>query len=109
MLEQEENLARRKAILAGKVEDMLNTVVRQIAFYDFEFRLHNERIKGELPADKICDLWLDVQTESLGPEALGLYIQPKITNLVCRQFSLNSFIMEPEFKIVKGNLSNNRI
>jgi len=67
MLEQEENLARRKAILAGKVEDMLNTVVRQIAFYDFELRLHNERIKGELPADKICDLWLDVQTESLGP------------------------------------------
>ena len=67
MLEQEENLARRKAILASKVEDMLNTVVRQIAFYDFELRLHNERIKGELPADKICDLWLDVQTESLGP------------------------------------------
>ena len=67
MLEKEENLARRKAILAGKVEDMLNTVVRHIAFYDFELRLHNERIKGELPADKICDLWLDVQTESLGP------------------------------------------
>ena len=67
MLEQEENLARRKAIVAGKVEDMLNTVVRQIAFYDFELRLHNERMKGELPADKICDLWLDVQTESLGP------------------------------------------
>ena len=67
MLEKEENLARRKAIVAGKVEDMLNTVVRQIAFYDFELRLHNERIKGELPADKICDLWLDVQTESLGP------------------------------------------
>ena len=46
---------------------MLNTVVRQIAFFDFELKLHRERIKGELTADKICDLWLDVQTESLGP------------------------------------------
>ena len=54
-------------LLAGKVEDMLNTVVRQIAFYDFETRLHDERREGELPPDAIGEIWLEVQTESLGP------------------------------------------
>src|SRR4030095_16473409 len=57
----------RKAMLAGKVEDMLNTVVRQIAFYDFETRLHAERRKGELTPDAIGEIWLAVQRESLGP------------------------------------------
>ncbi|HSI02231.1 MAG TPA: M3 family oligoendopeptidase [Reyranella sp.] len=57
----------RKAMLAGKVEDMLNTVVRQIAFYDFETRLHAERRKGELTPDAIGEIWLAVQSESLGP------------------------------------------
>jgi len=54
-------------MLAGKVEDMLNTVVRQIAFYEFERRVHDERREGELLAERICELWLDVQRESLGP------------------------------------------
>jgi oligoendopeptidase F len=54
-------------MLASKVEDMLNTVVRQIAFYEFELRVHNERREGELSADRICRIWLDVQHESLGP------------------------------------------
>ena len=57
----------RKAMLAGKVEDMLNTVVRQIAFYDFETRLHAERRKGELTPDAIGAIWMAVQSESLGP------------------------------------------
>jgi oligoendopeptidase F len=57
----------RKAMLAGKVEDMLNTVVRQIAFYDFETRLHEERRKGELTPDRIGEIWMAVQSESLGP------------------------------------------
>ena len=59
--------ARRRALLAGKVEDMLNTVVRQIAFYDFERRLHTERRDGELSADRIGAIWLEVQSQSLGP------------------------------------------
>ena len=58
---------KRKALLAGKVEDMLNTVVRQIAFYDFECRLHLERRSGELSAERIGEIWLAVQSESLGP------------------------------------------
>jgi len=58
---------QRKAMLAAKVEDMINTVVRQIAFYTFERRLHTERRNGELTADQICAIWLDVQRESLGP------------------------------------------
>jgi oligoendopeptidase F len=58
---------KRKALLAGKVEDMLNTVVRQIAFYDFERRLHSERRSGELSSERIGQIWMDVQSESLGP------------------------------------------
>ncbi|MDB5545408.1 MAG: oligoendopeptidase [Hyphomicrobiales bacterium] len=57
----------RRTMLASKVEDMLNTVVRQIAFYSFERKLHTERRKGELTADQICDLWMSVQADSLGP------------------------------------------
>jgi oligoendopeptidase F len=57
----------RKAMLASKVEDMINTVVRQIAFYTFEHRIHTERKNGELTTDHISDIWLDVQRESLGP------------------------------------------
>ena len=67
LLADEKNPARRKAMLAGKVEDMLNTVVRQIAFYEFELRVHTERRRGELSADRICDIWMDIQAESLGP------------------------------------------
>jgi oligoendopeptidase F len=57
----------KKAMLAQKVEDMLNTVVRQIAFYWFERKLHTERRNGELTANQISDLWMSVQGESLGP------------------------------------------
>ena len=57
----------RKIMLASKVEDMINTVVRQIAFYDFECRLHAERRSGELTPDDIGAIWMAVQTESLGP------------------------------------------
>ena len=58
--------AERKAMLAAKVEDMLNTVVRQIAFYTFERRVHEARREGELTAERIGGIWLDVQRESLG-------------------------------------------
>src|SRR5437660_767847 len=57
----------RKALLAGKVEDMINTVVRQIAFYTFERRVHLERKNGELTAQRLGEIWLSVQNESLGP------------------------------------------
>jgi oligoendopeptidase F len=59
--------AERKTLLAGKVEDMINTVVRQIAFYDFECKLHAARREGELTPDDINALWMSVQAESLGP------------------------------------------
>ena len=57
----------RKALLAGKIEDALNTVVRQIAFHRFETRFHDRRVAGELSPDQIGALWLDVMGESLGP------------------------------------------
>ena len=59
--------ADRKALLAGKIEDGLNTVVRQIAFHRFEARFHAARTRGEVAPDQICALWLEVMSESLGP------------------------------------------
>ena len=67
MLSQAKDDAARKVMLAGKVEDMINTVVRQIAFYDFECKLHDARREGELTPDDINALWMSVQAESLGP------------------------------------------
>ncbi len=67
MLDAETDPVRRRLMLAGKVEDMLNTVVRQTAFYCFEAKLHDARRAGELLPEKIGEIWLDVQRESLGP------------------------------------------
>ena len=67
LLERTTDRRERKAMLAQKVEDMINTVVRQIAFYQFERKLHLERRNGELTADRIGQYWLEVQAESLGP------------------------------------------
>jgi oligoendopeptidase F len=67
MLDAETNKRRRRIMLAAKVEDMLNTVVRQTAFYLFETRLHAERRSGEVMADRIGAIWRGIQTESLGP------------------------------------------
>ena len=67
MLDGAKDAAERKVMLAGKVEDMINTVVRQIAFYDFQCKLHDARAQGELTPDDINALWMSVQGESLGP------------------------------------------
>ncbi|MBS7790815.1 M3 family oligoendopeptidase [Roseococcus sp. SDR] len=67
LLDAETDPAKRRLLLAGKVEDMLNTVVRQIAFYRFETLVHDERRNGELSAERIGEIWMQVQTESLGP------------------------------------------
>ena len=67
LLDRTASKAERRVMLAGKVEDMINTVVRQIAFYTFERRLHAARREGELTADRISDIWMSVQSESLGP------------------------------------------
>ncbi len=67
VLDAEKDPAKRRILLAGKVEDMLNTVVRQIAFYCFEEKVHAGRREGELTAEQICDYWMEIQAESLGP------------------------------------------
>ena len=71
LLARETDPKRRKIMLAAKVEDMLNTVVRQIAFATFELAVHNERREAELTPDRLGEIWLTVQRESLGP-ALSL-------------------------------------
>lgn len=66
LLDKTTDPKQRFALLSSKVEDMLNTVVRQIAFYTFERRVHTARRQGELRTEEINQIWLDVQTESLG-------------------------------------------
>jgi oligoendopeptidase F len=67
MLDRTTERRERKAMLAQKAEDMINTVIRQIAFYSFERKVHTERKGGELTAEQIGELWMSVQGESLGP------------------------------------------
>ena len=67
LLSEAPSADERKVLLAGKVEDMINTVVRQIAFYDFECKLHEARRGGELTPGDLGELWMSVQEESLGP------------------------------------------
>ena len=75
LLARETDPRRRKIMLAGKVEDMLNTVVRQIAFVSFEQKVHEERREAELTPDRLAEIWLEVQRECLGPALRldGLY------------------------------------
>ncbi len=77
LLAQTKSAKTRQALLAGKVEDMINTVVRQIAFYSFERAVHTERRNGELTAQRIGEIWLSVQGESLGP---AIEIRPGYEN-----------------------------
>ena len=63
----EASKAERRGLLAGKIEDGINTVVRQIAFHRFETRFHAARQQGELSADEIGSLWMEIMSESLGP------------------------------------------
>ncbi len=66
ILINQKNSQQKKLIIANKVEDMINTVIRQIAFLDFETKVHNARKNGEIPLETICKFWLEVQQESLG-------------------------------------------
>ncbi|MCU0893883.1 MAG: M3 family oligoendopeptidase [Rhodospirillales bacterium] len=67
VLDRQHDPSARRRLLAGKVESMLNTVVRQTAFHEFEQRVHGERPIGELSSERLGEIWLDVQRESLGP------------------------------------------
>ena len=67
MLDATDDAKSRRAMLASKVEDMINTAVRQVAFYEFERKVHGARREGELSAEKLSEIWFDVQGESLGP------------------------------------------
>jgi len=66
ILKEQKNLQQKMLVIANKVEDMINTTIRQIAFLEFETRIHNARKSGELSVDQICNFWLEVQQESLG-------------------------------------------
>ncbi len=67
LLAETDDPVQKKAMLAAKVEDMINTVVRQIAFYSFERAVHTERREGELTSEQLGEIWMSVQGESLGP------------------------------------------
>lgn len=78
LLASETEPKRRKALLAGKVESMINTLIRQIAFYEFELGVHNERRKGELTPEKLGEIWMTAQRECLGD---AFDIAPDYANL----------------------------
>ena len=67
LLDSQDDAKVRRYLLAGKVEDMLNTVVRQVAFHNFETQFHDQRRAGELTADEIADIWMETQRAALGP------------------------------------------
>ena len=67
ILKNENNQTEKRALLANKVEDMLNTVVRQISFFEFEKKIHTKRKNSELSVKEICSIWMETQKESLGP------------------------------------------
>lgn len=73
LLRLETDSLRKRQLLASKIEDMLNTVVRQIAFYEFERQVHQKRRQGELSADDLGDIWMQTQTEALGA---AVYVDP---------------------------------
>lgn len=66
ILKQEQNPKKKQLIIASKIEDMINTVVRQIAFLEFEKKVHDARKNGEISLEKLCDFWMQIQKESLG-------------------------------------------
>ena len=66
LLDNEKDKNKKAAIIASKIEDMINTVVRQIAFLEFEKTVHEERKNGEIPVDRLNEIWLNVQRKSLG-------------------------------------------
>ena len=67
LLNAEKNKKKRQGMIAAKVEDMLNTVVRQVAFCEFERQVHDERRKGEVPVARLGEIWMETQKQSLGP------------------------------------------
>ncbi len=67
LLSRSSDPRERKAMLAQKTEDMINTVVRQIAFYEFERKVHTERRNGELTSGRLGEIWIEIQADSLGP------------------------------------------
>ena len=66
LLAETKDQKARRALLASKTEDMLNTVVRQISMLTFELKVHDERRAGEIPAERLGEIWMETQTESLG-------------------------------------------
>lgn len=67
LLKSVKGKAAKQSLLASKIEDMLNTIIRQVSFYEFERLLHHERRSGEISQERIGELWMSVQAESLGP------------------------------------------
>ncbi|MCE3254585.1 MAG: oligoendopeptidase [Rickettsiaceae bacterium] len=66
ILKREKNSEKRKLIIASKVEDMINTVVRQVAFLEFERKVHDARKNGEIEVEKLNQFWMESAKESLG-------------------------------------------
>ena len=67
LLATEEDPLRRLNLLAGRLEDSIATVFRQVAMNRFEEAVHTARRgEGELSIERIEELWLDTQRTLFG-------------------------------------------
>ncbi len=82
-------------LIAAKVNDMINTSLRQIAFHVFETKVHAERKSGELSQERICEIWLEVMRESLGEYVIvdedSKYIWPIVSHFFHSPFYVYAY------------------
>jgi oligoendopeptidase F len=58
---------QRLGLLAERIDGAIATVFRQMAMNRFEHLVHTgRRADGELAADRICELWVEAQSELFG-------------------------------------------
>ena len=95
LLEKASTKAERKTLLVGKVEDMINTVVRQIAFYLFERKVHEERRKGELTSEQLGEFWMEVQKIQPWARQSNLVLVMKTSGLIFPTSSTHHFMSMP--------------
>ena len=115
ILKSASNPAEKKIIICNKIEDMINTAIRQVAFLDFEKKIHNERKKGEISLEKICEFWINIQQESLGDifefEENYKYYWSYIPHFIHSPFYVYSYafgecLVNSLYGVYKNNLPN---
>lgn len=64
LLEGAVDPAVRRRLLAGRIEEALGTIHRQVSFTRYELEAHAARSRGNVPVETLCDLW-SMQAQAL--------------------------------------------